>query len=134
MYGLHAGQEIVKEPSSLLLPVNKIGVFSCKALCESYQCLGFWVVNDSVSDFQNNTVPGMYYRFQGNMTAGYTLTLTVNASEALNNTRIRCRYEPGGNRDGQHPHSTTAYLLVVTSTCPIKYSVAKQKCNYQLII
>ena len=109
----HAGQHIqlVEQPSTLLLPVNKSGTFSCKAQCDHY-CAAFWVLNNSMTLLSNTTRMHYSVQFQGN--TSLALTLTVNASSTLNNTGIACRYEPTGDRHGIVQSNTTAVLLVLS--------------------
>ena len=105
---------IVKEPSSLLIPANEIGVFSCKALCDGFQCNGFWVINGTHRNVvdEDRMVSNYSRAPNGNE---YTLTLTVNASEAMDNTRVHCKYEAlTGNMNGIS-RSTMVYLFVISS-------------------
>ena len=110
----HVGQVmIVKEPAPLLISANKIGVFSCKALCNGFpSCSGYWILNNKpryiIAESQMNS----------NHTTNEdenTLTLTVNATEAMNNTSIRCKYEANGDHDG-FDDSKTVFLFVISST------------------
>ena len=102
----------MKEPLPLLIPVNESGTFSCKALCFGFQCSGFWII-DGV---QHEAVDehGMRSHFY-NSNDEYTLTLTVNASEAMNNTSIKCRYENLSGREFHIIDSDTVYLYVISS-------------------
>ena len=109
----YAGQEIVKEPLPLLIPVNKSGTFSCKALCFGFQCSGFWVI-DGVQPHGAVNEHGMRSHFY-HSNDEYTLTLTVNASEAMNNTSIKCRYENLSGRGFHIIDSDTVYLYVISS-------------------
>lgn len=43
----------------------------------------------------------------------YTLTLTVNASEAMNNTAIRCKYEALNGNMNNIIHTPTVNLFVI---------------------
>ena len=109
----------MKEPLSLLVPVNKTGMFSCKALCIGFYCNGYWII-DGVQHIVVNK-HGMMSNFHSPNTNEYTLTLTVNASEGMNNTSIQCRYEAlSGNMNGI-THSATVYLFVISSKKFIKY-------------
>ena len=104
---------IVKEPLPLLIPVNESGMFSCKALCVGFQCTGYWIINSRQHNVVNEQ--GMISHFSNSQTHDeYTLTLTVNASESMNNTSIRCRYEAlfGTNHIID---SATVYLFVMSS-------------------
>ena len=103
----------MKEPLSLLVPVNKTGVFSCKALCVGFHCNGYWII-DGVQHTVVNQHRMMSHFYSPNGTE-YMLMLTVNASEAMSNTSIRCRYEAlSGNMNGII-HSATVYLFVISS-------------------
>ena len=105
----HAGQVmIVKEPAPLLISTNKIGAFSCKALCNGFpSCSGYWILN-------NKPRYTISERRMNSSLENDTLTLTVNASEAMNNTSIRCRYEANGNHDSFN-ESETVFLFVISS-------------------
>ena len=104
---LYAGVLIIeKEPSSLLIPANEIGVFSCQARC---RCNGYWKVNGTRHhSIDTRRMISNYTESSG------TLTLTVNASEAMNNTSIQCNYEENGIGIGYN-YSAIVYLLVVSS-------------------
>ena len=103
----------MKEPLSLLIPANKTGVFSCKALCVEFHCYGYWII-DGVQHTMVNKHGMMSYFYSPNISE-YILTLTVNASEVMNNTSIQCRYEAlSGNINGI-THSATVYLFVISS-------------------
>ena len=116
-----AGQQIriQKEPSSLLIPVNEIGIFSCKALCTPNTCLGYWIINDSHTQHKHDyELKGFTFHTQRNSSNDeYTLMLTVNASEAVNNTRMYCEYSGSGDNDNDIAYSMTATLLVISSKC-----------------
>ena len=111
----HAGEVIiVKEPSPLLIPANKVGVFSCKALCDDdIGCFGFWIIN-GISRYTISE-PRMNSTYQESISEDEnTLTLTVNASEAMNGTSIQCRYEADGDNNGSDK-SATVYLFLILS-------------------
>ena len=105
---------IVKEPAPLLISANKIGVFSCKALCNRFpSCSGYWILNNT----PHYTIAES--RMNSSFTTSendreYTLTLTVNASEDMNNTSIRCKYEADGNHESFN-ESETVFLFVISS-------------------
>ena len=108
----YAGEVIiVKEPSSLLIPADTVGVFSCNALCDGVpSCWGYWIINGTshykVNDSRMNSI------YQENTSENEnTLTLTVNASETMNGTSIQCRYEAAGNNDATD-QSATVFLLI----------------------
>ena len=109
------GLEIVANPSSLLVPVNEEGAFTCKARCN--QCSGNWIVNDSfiISASKKDQLTGKGFQFFEDRWNGNELTmmLTVNASEAVNNTNISCEFDPNG--DGDSIPSARATLLVISS-------------------
>ena len=104
---LYAGMLIIeKEPSSLLIPANEIGVFSCQASCH---CNGYWIVNGTRHHSINtHRMISNYAESRG------TLTLTVNASEAMNGTSVQCNYEENGIGTGYN-YSERVYLLVISS-------------------
>ena len=111
---IFTGQHVnlVEGPTTLLLPVNKNGTFFCKAQC-NHQCAAYWLINGSEL-YMHNNMQQMHRQLYGNTSVGYTLTLTVNATNTLNNTRVRCRYEASGERHG-FVYSTEAFLLVISS-------------------
>ena len=111
----HAGEVIiVKEPSSLLIPADKVGVFLCKALCDGVPgCWGYWIINGTPRYTVNE--PQMNSTYQRNTSENEnTLTLTVNASEAMNGTSIQCRYEADGDNNGSDK-SATVFLYLILS-------------------
>ena len=111
----HAGEVIiVKEPLSLLIPANKIGVFSCKALCDGVpSCSGYWIINGTYQYVLSG--PRMNSTYQVNTSENEnTLTLTVNASEAINGTSIQCRYEADGDNNCSDK-SATVFLFLILS-------------------
>ena len=92
--------------------MNKSGTFSCKALCVGFQCNAFWVIGGVQHGVVNEH--GMRSHFD-HSNDKYTLTLTVNASEAMNNTSIKCRYENLSGRGFHIIDSDTVYLYVISS-------------------
>ena len=104
---------IVKEPLSLLIPVNKSGVFSCKALCVGFQCTGHWIIDGDQQIVVNER--GMMSYFSYSQNDEYTLTLTVNTSEPMSNTSIQCRYEALIGNMNHITDSATVYLSVMSS-------------------
>ena len=116
MFLRHAGQVmIVKEPAPLLISTNKIGVFSCKALCNGFpSCSGYWILNNTPHYIIDKSRMNSSFTTSENDREN-TLTLTVNASETMNNTSIRCRHEADGNHEG-FDESETVFLLVISST------------------
>jgi hypothetical protein len=116
LISFYAGQGslIVKEPLSLLIPVNKRGEFTCKALCVGFDCTGHWIIDGEQKNEVNER--GMMSRFNHSQSENeYTLTLTVNTSEPMNNTSIRCRYEALIGSMNNISDSSTVYLLVMSS-------------------
>ena len=118
---------IEEHPSSLLIPVNEIGVFSCVANCSNSQCRGVWLINGDYthpySDEPEERFVNMGFMFPsdqppvGNL---HTITLMVNASEAVNNTTIRCEFDLGVSSD-------PATLLVIPGNKSYK---DVQTCSY----
>jgi hypothetical protein len=96
------------------VPVNEVGVFTCTARCNS--CSGNWIVNGSytISGPARQQLMRKGFRFHENHSNGDKLTmmLIVNASEAVNDTRVSCEFEPNG--DGDSVPSATATLLVIS--------------------
>ena len=105
------GLEIVAHPSSLLVPVNEIGVFTCRARCN--MCSGYWIINDSFTQPARDQLMIKGFRFPEDQWQGdeLTMTITVNASEVVNNTRISCEFDPNGG--GNSVSSSTARMLVI---------------------
>ena len=103
---------ITKEPLSLIVPVNETGVFSCGALCVGFHCNGFWIVDGEQHSRVNEH--GMTSHFDSLNDNEYTLTLTVIASETMNNSSIQCRYEALSGNMNHITDSATVYLLVVS--------------------
>ena len=113
------GEIVIKDdPQSLLIPIGEIGTFTCKADC--FQCSNYWIIN---SDIYHTSEDG----HTDLVTKGFTIssnnsrllnesvmTLTVNASEAVNHSSIRCLFEPIGV-PGPDVLSNTAILLVIAS-------------------
>ena len=117
-----AGQEILieREPSSLLIPANETGEFTCRAHCMLYPCLGYWIINSSLvqesrSRSQFELKGFMFPDIQQTDAGVFTLRLTVHASVAVNNTRISCQFIAIANGHvHDSSHSKTATLLVIT--------------------
>jgi hypothetical protein len=79
-----------------------------------FQCSGHWIIDGE----QQHEVSerGMMSKFSHSQSENeYTLTLTVNASETMNNTSIQCRYAALSGEMNQISDSTTVYLLVMSS-------------------
>ena len=120
----YTGQVILnmKEPRSLLIPTDEIGQFFCNARCEGFLCSGFWYINNEVHESWFNS-QGMSskmthdraFSVNGNLNINiYTMTLTVNTSEAVNNATIQCEFEASGIGTS-HNRSATANLFVISS-------------------
>ena len=107
----------MKEPASLVIPTNENGTFSCKALCD-HLCLRLWLINDSVFEPEAGD-QRMHLERHGDVTIGFTLTLTVNASQLMNNTRMGCRFEATGVR--YEIVSTRSAVLFVVSGIYVIY-------------
>ena len=98
-----AGQsiiEFVEQPLSLLIPVNEIGVFSCRVRCLPNPCLGFWIINNLHSQDMHHRsqleLRGFAFTDTQRVMDEYKLSLTVNASEAANSSMIACEYSMTG--------------------------------------
>ena len=104
----------MKEPLPLLVPVNTSGTFSCKALCVGFQCSAYWIIDGEQHGAVVNE-HGMRSQFDHSNDNEYTLTLTVNVSEEMNNTSIKCRYEYLSGRMFYIIDSDTVYLYVISS-------------------
>ena len=98
-----------------MIPADKIGVFSCKAQCNGFpSCSGYWIIN-GISRYtisqprMNASLSGPRYTNESGFM--YTLTLTVNASEAINDTSIKCRYEANGDHNGSD-ESEPVFLFI----------------------
>ena len=107
------GVEIVSHPSSLLVPVNEIGIFTCKAHCKS--CSGFWVINGLYTDPEDEFIEkGFIFPPMQQSDSEILMSLRVNASEVVNNSVISCEFDSGGG-EGCRNNSRSAKLLVITS-------------------
>ena len=129
-----AGTIVIEEqPSSLLIPVNEIGVLSCAASCFPSQCVGRWKINGDYTHPYNEQPSEMFvnlgFIFPPDQTHGNkrTMTLMVNASEAVNNMTIGCEFEISIH---EYNLSETATLLVISGeknhycqTCSIKFTL-----------
>ena len=115
---INVGQVILKEPVALLIPANETGEVSCHAQCEGYRCNGFWIINDTLHRRGVNK-PGMLSMLTNSVNGSeytYTLTLTVSASEAMNNTTIQCEFEATGHRT-DYNQSAIVNLFVISREC-----------------
>ena len=112
------GLEIVVHPSSLLVPVNEVGVFTCTA-SSCISCSGYWIVNGSFTELAAARDRFMMKGFRflndrwNEARDELTMTIMVNASEAVNNTRISCEFDPNGG--GDTVSSSIARLFVINS-------------------
>ena len=101
---------ILEHPSSLLVPVNKTAVFTARAFCMN-QCYSVWSVNQSYNFDTNEFVP-----FSGLWNGDeLSVTLSVNVSESINNTKVCCEFDEPGI-DGGRLSSETATLIVISGT------------------
>ena len=103
----------MKKPLPLLVPVNTNGTFSCKALCVG-SCIASWIIDGEQHGGVVNE-HGMRSQFDHSNDNEYTLTLTVNVSEEMNNTSIKCRYELYQRGRIHIIDSDTVYLYVISS-------------------
>ena len=112
---IHAvGLEIVAHPSSLLVPINEIAVFSCKAR-SCFSCSGYWIINNSYTEPPDEFIAkGYSFPPMQNYSDELLMTLLVNASEVVNNSVISCEFDPSGGI-GSRIKSRCATLLVITS-------------------
>lgn len=105
-------------PSSLLVPINEIGVFTCKARC--VQCSGHWIINGLYTDPEDQFIAkGFMFPPMQQSDSEILMTLRVNASEVVNNSVISCEFNPNGG-EGRSNYSRSAKLLVITSIIIIK--------------
>ena len=119
---LLAGQGITIEehPSSLLLAVNEIGNFSCRANCSEH-CFGQWIIDKEIvlREADRSKWTRMGFTFPESNTESqdieHVLLLSVNASKTNNDSVIRCRYM-SYSLEGHHGiNSRTASVLVIPS-------------------
>ena len=133
---MHTGQGIIKHPLPLLVPVNKIGDFSC--ICNGTMICsgGNWVINGSHIEFNDYVEhhkfeeKGFTFHESEKNGSQYTYALSVNASEAINNTVIFCNFEPQGDNDSKVFASMDAKLLVISSkyTCVCSAQMVNHAC------
>ena len=103
----------MSHPSSLLVPVNEIGVFTCKARCRS--CSGYWVINDLYTEIKDQFIEkGFIFPPMQQSDSEILMTLRVNASEVVNDSTIYCEFDSTGG-EGCRNDSRRAKLLVITS-------------------
>ena len=114
-----SGQIIQENPSSLLIPSGHIGTFTCKAVCVNFACLGYWIINNSstqnqrvMSDLENKGFSFTHVQMINQN--GYVLTMTVNATETVNNSEIQCKFLPSGDIDGRAISDPPANLIVLS--------------------
>ena len=101
-------------PSSLLVPINEIAVFTCKAR-SCFSCSGYWVINSSYTEVPDEFIAkGFTFPPMQNDSDELLMTLLVNASEVINNSVISCEFDPSGGR-GSRIQSRRATLLVIAS-------------------
>ena len=113
-YFIHAvGLEIVAHPSSLLVPINEIAVFSCKA-CSCFSCSGYWIINNSYTEPPDEFIAkGYSFPPMQNYSDELLMTLLVNASEEVNNSVISCEFDPSGGVGSRIQSRSPATLLVI---------------------
>ena len=118
---------IEEGPLSLLLPSGQIGIFSCKARC--IHCHGYWIINNNVTSRNKDHLEAMGFSFSdiySPETNQHNMTMTVNASEIVNGSKIQCRYSSTSYLpESCETRSNEATLLVIAS---------KNKINNDLLI
>lgn len=120
---------IEEHPMSLLIPVNATAVFTCKADCAE-KCHMYWVINGNNLDTQQErSQTGFIFSVDREGENKYITMLSVNATEAINNTEVYCVFEKIGDIDDSN-HSLTATLLVVAGINKCYISAATVKTNY----
>ena len=117
---MHAGHDqenliaIEEHPLSLLVPVNETAIFSCKAKCES-GCLVLWGINGNMYQYDPLEIQQNGFTFSLDKDNGsIIMNVTVNATEAINNTDIYCVFEKDGDNVLLSVRSKNATLLVIT--------------------
>lgn len=108
-------------PSSLLVPINEIGVFTCKARCINTSYSGHWIINDLYTNPPTEFIQKgfVFSSIQEPDSDELIMTLAVNASEVVNDSVISCEFDPNGG-EGDRVYSRLARLLVI-STRKIKH-------------
>ena len=99
---------IVEHPSSLLVPVDAMAVFSCTARCTPSPCelVGQWIVNGMFT-----IKPMKYYNYNE-----LSMTLMLNTSEVHNSSKVRCLFDINIIADSvEHVDSYTATLIIMDS-------------------
>ena len=105
---------VEQHPVSLLIPVDETAVFTCKAKCDN-RCTVYWVINgtDIYDEQQHSQFQQMGFTFSHHKdsqnSSMYNTRLTVNATEAINNTNVSCVFENNDVSD----HSLTATLQII---------------------
>ena len=108
----------------MIIAVNEIGEFSCKAHC-IHSCSAYWVINGkntqfdpfrSESERMGFIFPEVNPRRNG---TEYVLSLRVNASDDNNNSMIQCGYTSNHYPFAISRSNRTAKLLVLSGeyTC-----------------
>ena len=107
--------EIVEHPNSLLIPANQTATISCVANC-TFPCTGRWLINGSYTHPFGRELNQLFVdkgfwfpspvqdETHGNK---HTITMMVNASQAVDNTIITCEF-------GDGVVSENATLLVIS--------------------
>lgn len=108
------GLEIAAHPSSLLVPINEVGVFTCVAR-SCFGCSGYWIIDSKYSDPPDQFIAkGFIFPPMQRSDNELLMTLKVNASEIVNNSEIYCEFDPNGG-EGSRVLSRHATLLVIAS-------------------
>lgn len=109
----NVGQVIEEHPLSLLIPVNTTAVFTCKADCAGRCSNIYWHIDgNDLHNPQERSQTGFIFSVDRESENKYITMLSVNATEAINNTDVYCVFEKSGDNDDNN-HSLTATLLVV---------------------
>lgn len=96
----------------MLIPTGETGTFTCKANCS--RCLSYWIINGSQYP-TSDTHPALGFMVSIINSPLFTMImLTVNTSESVNGSRIRCLYRSVGDT-GDYDRSDEAILMVIAS-------------------
>ena len=108
------GLEIVAHPSSLLVPINEVGIFTCKAR-SCFGCSGYWIIDGLYAELPDEFIAkGYSFPPMQNDSDELLMTLLVNASEVVNNSVISCEFDSSGSTE-RPIRSKPAKLLVIKS-------------------
>ena len=94
--------EVIKNPSSLLVPENTTAVFECVIQNCIPECEVHWYINGTSTahrhQLDSRKAQGFQFNRSFNESIGiYTTQLSINASRTLNNTRLCCLVQDGIN-------------------------------------